>query len=430
MPCVFCMNLRQTHLFPIFFARVMMLSDADEIPRQRRNIMQPTETIHSSKLTSRRSSAALSLAATVATLIACTDLGSANDDDDALGNRPDAEDFAPAFIDLPGDDLFPEGIIAAPNGDLYVTGFGNGAIVRIEFDDDGDNHDGQNEEDDDDDDDSDAQEAPSVEAVELFRAPGEDSLSSAVGMAIDEVRNRLWVANFSFATLTSNLKVFDLDSGDLLATVEPNGGPENQFFNELAIDGDGRVYISDTLNPAVWTAASNLEFAEVLVSDPLLANPDPVRPFGLNGIALTENGQYLIASVMDRIDQGDGRLVRIEIDTRQVSDVVLSGALDIFGGSDGMLFDDRDSLVMVNVTPPASIVTAEFNDDFSAAQLLARDAFEEVFDRPTAPAIRQDWLFVVNSQLDHIIDDENGALNTPHQVPFQITAVPTRDLLR
>ena len=33
------------------------------------------------------------------------------------------------------------------------------------------------------------------------------------------------------------------------------------------------------------------------------------------------------------------------------------------------------------------------------------------------------------SGLDHLIDDRNGALNTPPDLPFQLTSVPWRELL-
>ena len=310
-----------------------------------------------------------------------------------VGQEEDQE--PPAYVDLPGDDLFPEGIIAAENGDLYVTGFGNGAILRI----------------------------TNGEHVETFKQPGEDGLSSAVGMSIDEVRQRLWVANFFFDTFSSNLKVFDLASGELLATLTTAEGGAGSFFNEIAVDAEGRIYLSDTATPSIWTADADLHGVELLVSDSLLNNPD--RPFGLNGLSLTPEGNYLIASVMDRISPGGGRLVRIGLDDLSVADVALSGlekTVATFGGSDGMFFE-QGQLLMVNVTSPTSIITATFSADYTQAKLVARDAFESVYDRPTASAVRDGRLWTVNSQLDHIIDDENGALGTPPDLPFQLVNV-------
>ncbi len=312
------------------------------------------------------------------------------------------DDSDPVFVDIPGEATFPEGIIADEDGTLYITGFGNGSILQVV--------DGE---------------------VSEFKASGEDGLSSAVGMVIDEERGRLWVANFAFEGFTSNALVYDLETGDLLADIPDPDEEAPHFFNEVAIDDDGRVYISDTMAPIIWTIDEELGEAEIFVQDDLLANPDPERPFGLNGLAITADGNYLIASVMDRINQGDGRLVRIDLDTAEVTDVELTGDDDViasFGGSDGMFFEDG-LLFMVNVTPPSAIITAEFNDDYSSAELVARDAFEDVYDRPTASEIFDGRLWTVNSQLDHIIDDGNGDVNTPPELPFQIVSVDLDTLL-
>jgi hypothetical protein len=136
---------------------------------------------------------------------------------------------------------------------------------------------------------------------------------------------------------------------------------------------------------------------------------------------------------MDRLDAGDGKLVRINIGTREVSRIQIKGsetAVKAFAGSDGMFFHGGQ-LFMVNVYAKAgAIMTATFNGDFSEATLRVRNAFNDVYDRPTASAVRNGKLFTVNSQLNHIIDDADGQLNTPHEKPFKVVSVPLKDLLK
>ena len=121
--------------------------------------------------------------------------------------------------------------------------------------------------------------------------------------------------------------------------------------------------------------------------------------------------------------------MRVDLETQEVTDVELTGdAVETFGGSDGMFFRE-DTLLMVNVTPPASILTAEFVEGYSSAELTPRDAFEAAYNRPTSSAVQGETLWTVNSQLDHIIDDENGALNTPPELPFELVGVPLNALL-
>ena len=77
-----------------------------------------------------------------------------------------------------------------------------------------------------------------------------------------------------------------------------------------------------------------------------------------------------------------------------------------------------------------AIITAKFNSDYSNAVLIIRNAFNAFYDRPTASTVRQGKLYTVNSQLNHIIDDADGQLNTPHEKPFKIVGVPLKDLLK
>jgi hypothetical protein len=313
---------------------------------------------------------------------------------------------APTFIDLIGENVYPEGILTRENGDIFVGGFGDGSIQLIENGID----------------------------VRLFNPSGENGMVIAVGMAIDERTNRLWVANFNFDTGEgipgSQMKVFNVNTGELVATIPEDFIP-GVFFNEVAINDNGDVFISDTFNPQIWKANADLSGVEVLVNDDLLSNPAPDQPFDLNGLAITPDNQYLIASVMDRLDAGDGKLVRINLNDSTVSPVVLNGdaAVNAFAGSDGMFFHN-DQLFMVNVFSSAgAIITADFNGDFSSAELVIRDRFQEVYNRPTASDVRDGRLWTVNSQLDHIIDDNNGAVGTEPQRPFQVVNVSLNDLL-
>lgn len=311
------------------------------------------------------------------------------------------------YINLKGDTLFPEGIHILPNGDLLVGGFGDGSIQRIN----------------------------SKNEVSYFSQSGENGLVIAVGMAVDRKNNQLWVANFNFKTESgnpgSNLKLFELGSGRLVKTI-PENFTDGVFFNEVAIDDKGKVFVSNTFGPQIWTANAQSTEAKVFVENDLFSNPDPNQPFDLNGLTITPDKNYLIASVMDRLDAGDGRLVRVNLSSKEVSPITLKGdkAVKAFAGSDGMFFH-KGKLLMVNVYSQAgAIITADFNKDYSVADLVIRDKFNAVYDRPTASAVRNGRLYTVNSQLNHIIDDADGKLNTPHEKPFKVVSVPLKDLIK
>jgi sugar lactone lactonase YvrE len=299
-------------------------------------------------------------------------------------------------IDLPDGMMFPEAIVEDGNGSLYVSVFGSGTLLRI-------NEAGQSE---------------------VIKSPGEDGMAAPVGVAVDASRNRLWVSSINPETFMSKLHLFELESGALVASVDALAEKGPHFFNEIVVGKDGMVYISDTLQPRIWAAAPDLEGAmQEFVIDPLLTNPNPERALGLNGLALTPDGNFLIASIMDRMSQGGGRLVRVSLADRSVQEITLTGDVATFGGSDGMFFEPEGDLLMVNVTPPSALASASFSNDFTQAEISSRTTADDVADRPSSIAVRGDTLWIVNSQLDHVIDDGNGAMGTPPSTPFQIVGM-------
>jgi hypothetical protein len=310
-------------------------------------------------------------------------------------------------IALQGNQVFPEGIITLPNNDLLVGGFGDGSIQKI---DDKNN-------------------------VSYFSKSGENGMVIAVGFALDKKNNRLWVANFNFKTESgkpgSQFKIFDYTTGKLLKTI-PENFIEGAFFNEVILDEKGNAYVSNTFGPSLYTATFESTDATIFVTNDLLKNPSPDQPFGLNGLTITPDKKYLIASVMNRTIKGGGTLVRVNIATKEVTPIKLKDdeATKSFSGSDGMFFYNGQ-LMMVNVYSSAgAIFSAKFNKDYSAASLTIRDKFQSVYDRPTASAIRDGKLYTVNSQLNHIIDDKDGKLNTPPVLPFKVVSVSLAELLK
>ncbi|WP_295222634.1 hypothetical protein [uncultured Chryseobacterium sp.] len=310
-------------------------------------------------------------------------------------------------IALQGKSVFPEGIITLPNNDILVGGFGDGSIQRI----DRDNN------------------------VSFFSQPGQNGMVIAVGFHLDVKNNRLWVANFNFKTESGNpgsqFKVFDYNTGKLLKTI-PEKFVEGAFFNEVTMNSDGKVFVSDTFGPHIWSTSFELANANTFVTNDLLKNSSPEQPFGLNGLTISPDQKYLIASVMNRTIKGGGRLIRIDLSNKNVTPIELKNveAVNSFSGSDGMFFH-KEQLIMVNVYSSAgAIFTASFNKDYSEATLQIKDKFQSVYDRPTASTIRNGKLYIVNSQLNHIIDDKDGKMNTPPILPFQVVSVPLKELLR
>jgi DNA-binding beta-propeller fold protein YncE len=83
---------------------------------------------------------------------------------------------------------------------------------------------------------------------------GHATLERPVGLALDRVRRRLYVADAgTLRSAEHTVKVFDWDGALIGAIGRGKGDGPGQFFfpTYVAVDGNGRVYVSDTLNARV-----------------------------------------------------------------------------------------------------------------------------------------------------------------------------------
>lgn len=115
----------------------------------------------------------------------------------------------------------------------------------------------------------------------------------ALGVAIDVEQRRLWVCMFDPANeATDEVWVISLET---LARTHTLALPsvENASCNDIALDSDGRAYITDSATPNIYRGDLDAEEITAWATDPLLPGPGL---FGLNGIDVTSDDQYVLAS--------------------------------------------------------------------------------------------------------------------------------------
>ncbi|HKP55762.1 MAG TPA: hypothetical protein VJV78_03515 [Polyangiales bacterium] len=297
-------------------------------------------------------------------------------------------------VALLGERTFPEGIAAHANtGDLFVGGVAGGEIQRV-----------------------------GAHGVTTFKKSRADGLINVIGLAVDSARNRLWVCSTSFDDPSGEaaLIVFDTDTGARLAHLALPRDAAPHFLNDVDVDSTGRAYATDSLAPIVWTVPADLSSIEVFVRNPAFVI-DP-NGFNLNGLVVTPGDRYLIASVPSLSDSGRGKLFRIQLSTREVSEVMQDRP---FAGADGLtvLADHR----LVASGAPPGLFRIDFDAEYSAARLEPLDRFADQFAQPTTAAVSDHRLWVVNSQLDHYVVTVFGDQGPP-ALPFEIVGIPLSEL--
>jgi Cu-Zn family superoxide dismutase len=265
----------------------------------------------------------------------------------------------PSRYILPGDMVFPEGIAYQQGTDFfYVSSNTDGTIFRGELDD---------------------------EVAGVFLPGGSDGRTTATGLKVDD-RGRLFIAGAG----TGKIFVYNTRTRALLGQFDNNEA--TTFLNDIAITNNGTAYVTDSLDPTLYRVTTdrrgNLHFEAWLdfTGTPFVYQPG----FNANGIVASPDGRYLVI-----VQSNTGKLFRVNIATREVTEVDLGGATVTNG--DGLVLQGHTLYVVRNQN--ALIVKVRMSGDFGSGRVISSTG-DPSLHFPTTAAIAHGRMLVVNSQFD------------------------------
>jgi hypothetical protein len=293
----------------------------------------------------------------------------------------------PLSIALPGARAFPESITSTSDGTLFIGRLGEGGIVRAN---------------------------PRTGESALFVAPGAAGSRSITGVFADEASRTLWACSNDLSALGgassggdhgSALKGFDLRTGADKRSV-PLPGPQ-AFCNDIAVDANGAVYVTDSAAPNVLRLPARGATFEIFASSPQFL-PPKAGSAGLDGIAFGGDGNLYVttyaAGGLFRIDVEKGKAGRV---TRlRGAPLALPDALRPLGQGSFLLVEGAGTLDRVDIE----------GDGFKAATI--RGAFRT----PTSVTQVGSIAWVSEGQLSFFFD--RSQKSQPPSLPFRIYAVP------
>ncbi len=275
-----------------------------------------------------------------------------------------AQAAAPASILIPGEQLFTESITSSVDGSVFVGSVGTRAIFRARAG--ADRAEGWISADD--------------------AGPG-GGLGKVFGVFADDRAHRLWACSRSIGetpeSTTSNLHAFDLADGEAEGRWTLPG--PNSFCNDIAVGGDGSVYVTDTTNMEVLRLAPGAEKLERWAGDGAFGAKGDV----LDGIAVVD-GRVLVNTL------SSGRLFSIAVlaDGRAgaIKQVRLDRALD---QPDGQRCFGHDLLVVESGGAGRLSKIVLTPDHASGRVITLREGFA---DGPVAVTLVGETAYVVSAQ--------------------------------
>jgi streptogramin lyase len=290
-------------------------------------------------------------------------------------------------IALPGARAFPESITSTRDGTLFIGRLGEGGIVRAN---------------------------PRTGEVALFVAPGAGGARSITGVFADDASGTLWACSNDLSALGgpsggadrgSALKGFDLRTGTAKRSI-PLPGPQ-AFCNDIAVDANGAVYVTDSATPNVLRLSPRAPAFEVFASSPEFLPPQ-AGSAGLDGIAFGGDGALYVTTY------AAGGFFRIAIENGRAGRVTkLHGPPLTL--PDGLRPLGRRSLLLVEGAGTLDRVDVE-GDGFKAAPLRSG------FQAPTSVTRVGSIAWVSEGQLPFFFDQSLQGQSPA--LPFQIYAVP------
>ncbi|GAB4239012.1 MAG: hypothetical protein Kow00121_65790 [Elainellaceae cyanobacterium] len=219
-------------------------------------------------------------------------------------------------IELPSGFQYPNGIARAEDGTLYVGSVLSGRILRIQ---------------------------PNGSVETLFQ--GSDDIFAVTSLRLDEPRGILWGAspdvlgtpqtNGETSFRAHRIFAIDSRSGDVLQVIMiPDGG----FGNDLALNPEGGVYVTDTVRPRIHYLPPGTTQLQIWAEDERFRTQ---QRFGLSGIAHRADGVLFVTLYFD------SRLFKLtpnSIGSPTVEEIELPRRID---GSDAIQLTDDGSLIMV-----------------------------------------------------------------------------------
>ena len=167
-------------------------------------------------------------------------------------------------------------------------------------------------------------------------------LDAPKGIAISNDGSKLYVSDIT------NLVEIDIASGKVIKRFN---APGSAFLNDVVLDNQGNIYVSDTGTNTVYKLDTNV----VNSTSSLQVWLQSSQLNGPNGLHIDSNKNKLIVVSLGPLSKPGGGVEAIDIKNKTISSLGKAGTTSPFGGLDGIVSDATGTYYYVTDNPTGKV---------------------------------------------------------------------------
>ena len=174
-------------------------------------------------------------------------------------------------------------------------------------------------------------------------------LNAPKGMAVNDNNSRLYVSDIT------DLVEIDIDGEKI---VKRFNAPGSAFLNDVAMDSQGNIYVSDTVTNTIYKLDRDANNSNNTTLQAWLRSPQLNGP---NGLHVDNSKNRLIVASLGEMSKPGASIEVIDLKNKSISSLGQEGSTSPFGGLDGIESDATETHYYVTDNPAGRLYDVNAN---------------------------------------------------------------------